>query len=71
MKVKENILIVSPTWLGDCIMAMPAIQALKRSDSTPRITILAKKQVMTLWQLNPAADEIIELPVKTRELIRR
>lgn len=70
MKVKENILIVSPTWLGDCIMAMPAIQALKRSDSTPRITILAKKQVMTLWQLNPAADEIIELPVKTRELIR-
>ena len=56
-----RLLIVSPSWLGDCVMAMPALTALRKRLPHARITLLAKPSVASLWSLFPAADEVIPL----------
>jgi len=56
----EKILVVSPSWLGDSIMAMPALYELKRQAAGLRITVLAKPAVADVWGLCPAVDEVLE-----------
>jgi len=49
----EDILVCAPNWLGDCILAMPAIQALKSELPGARITVLAREELLPLWRMNP------------------
>ncbi len=56
-----RILIVSVSWLGDCVMAMPALSALRRRLSGATIAVLAKPAVAPLWSLFPGVDEVIPL----------
>ena len=37
----ENILIISPNWLGDAVMAMPAVQRFKKLHPASHLTMLA------------------------------
>lgn len=56
-----RILIVSVSWLGDCVMAMPALSALRKRLSGSTIAVLAKPSVAPLWALFPGVDEVIPL----------
>lgn len=56
-----RVIVVSLSWLGDCIMAMPALAALRRRLPGAHITVLAKPSVMELWRLFPGVDEVIPL----------
>ncbi len=57
----EHVLVVSPSWLGDCLMAMPALRALKQRAPGLRVTVLAKPAVLPVWGLCPAVNDLIEL----------
>lgn len=59
--MNEQILIISPNWLGDAVMAMPAVKRFRILNSDARIVILAKSAVASLWRMHDAVDEIIEL----------
>lgn len=53
-----------PNWLGDVVMAIPLIQALRKSRPDAEITLLAKPQFIDLLQKLDIADQLIPLPKK-------
>jgi len=58
-KESEKLLVCGTNWLGDSIMSMPAVQALKEQDPARPITLLVKKNLVPLWEMHPAVDSII------------
>jgi heptosyltransferase-2 len=54
-----NILIRSTNWIGDAVMTLPAVAAVRNTFPRARITILAKPWVAELFELYPDIDEIM------------
>lgn len=52
-------MLVAPTWIGDSIMCMPALQAWRRANPARQLIVLAKQAVAGLWELHRAPDEVI------------
>jgi len=55
----KRILIRAPNWIGDCVMAMPAVQRLRERFQSSHIAMLAKEKVLDLWKGNPHLDQLI------------
>ena len=66
----ENILVISPNWLGDAVMAMPAVQRLKKNRLGCHLTVLAKPGVAPLWSMHEAIDQVAVLPKGTPATFR-
>ncbi|MBI4357236.1 MAG: lipopolysaccharide heptosyltransferase II [Gammaproteobacteria bacterium] len=68
-----KILVVSPSWLGDTVIAQSLLKILKTRTPTPRIDVLAPTWVHSLLQRIPEVDKLIELtiPHKALRLLRR
>lgn len=56
-----RLLVVSLSWLGDCVLAMPAMAAFRKRLPHAHITILAKPSVAPIWFLFPGIDAVIPL----------
>lgn len=61
----RNVLVCGPNWLGDTIMAMPAVEALKTHTRPASITVLVKPKLTAVWQMHAAADAVLEVPAGT------
>jgi lipopolysaccharide heptosyltransferase II len=57
-----RILIRASNWLGDSVISVPAIRAIKTGRPDAHITIAAPKKIAAIWKLVPEVDEIIPLP---------
>ncbi len=57
-----RILIRSSNWLGDAVMSVPAIRAIKHSRPDVHMTIAAPEKIAPMWKLIPEVDAIIPLP---------
>ena len=57
-----RILIRSSNWLGDSVMSVPAVRAIKRGRPDARVTVAAPEKIAAIWKLVPEVDEIISLP---------
>jgi len=57
----ERLLVVSPNWLGDAVMALPAIGDLRRHFPHSRLLVAARKSVAGLFSMTPLADEVVVL----------
>ncbi|MHC4520826.1 MAG: glycosyltransferase family 9 protein [Planctomycetota bacterium] len=55
----ENILLIKPSSLGDIILALPALSALRRSFPDARITWLIRPEFAPLIEGHPHLDDII------------
>ena len=55
----DNLLIREANWIGDAVMTMPALRALKLANPDARITLLAKPGVSPLFEKDRNVDEII------------
>ncbi len=55
----ERLLVLGPSWLGDAIMAIPVLRALRSSSAGSRIAVLARGGVADLYRAVPAVDEVI------------
>ena len=60
-----RILIRSSNWLGDAVMSVPAVRAIKKGRPDAHLTILAPKKIAPMWKLIPEVDEILSLPNKS------
>ena len=60
-----RILIRSSNWLGDAIMSVPAVGAIKRGRPDAHVTVAAPEKLAALWKLVPEVDEIVSLPGKS------
>lgn len=56
----RKILVRTPNWIGDAVMCLPAIAALKGLYPKAGISILAKARVSPVFENNPLIKEIIE-----------
>ncbi len=55
----ERLLIRGTNWIGDVVMTLPAVAAVRRRWPGARISILAKPWVAEVYRLSPDVDEII------------
>ena len=55
----SNILVRATNWVGDAVMSLPALRAIRERFSTARISVLAKPWVADLYGREPFIDEII------------
>jgi heptosyltransferase II len=52
--------IVAPNWLGDCVMALPALRAIRRARPADGLTILARRGTASLFRADGSADAVVE-----------
>jgi len=57
-----RILIRSSNWLGDAVMSVPAVRAIKNGRPDAQVTIAAPAKIAPMWKLIPEVDAIISLP---------
>jgi lipopolysaccharide heptosyltransferase II len=55
----KNILIRGTNWIGDTIMTLPAVHAIRNTFPGARISVLAKPWVAEIFNICPDIDEII------------
>src|SRR5574337_550242 len=60
----RSILVASPNWLGDAVLALPALANLRRSLPAARISLLVRPWLSQLFRSSPFIDELVELPRK-------
>jgi heptosyltransferase-2 len=51
----------SPNWLGDAVMALPAVRNLKTMLGNDPLTVAAPEKLAALWQACPFVDQVIPL----------
>jgi len=59
MSDSGTILVVSPNWLGDAVMALPAISDLRRHFAARRLLVAARPSVSSLFSMVPGVDGVI------------
>ena len=67
----KRLVILSPNWLGDAVMALPAIADVRRTAPDASITIAARSAIAPLFRLVPSVDDTIVLskPAAIRDVV--
>ncbi len=60
-----RILVRATNWLGDNVISVPAICAIKRGRPDAHVTIAARQKLAAVWKLVPEVDDVIALPGKS------
>ena len=55
-----KILVRASNWVGDAVMAIPALEAIRRTHASAEIAILARPAVADLYREQPFANKIVE-----------
>jgi heptosyltransferase-2 len=58
----ERLVIVGPNWLGDAVMALPAIADVRRGRPDASLTVAARASIAPLFSLVPGVDQVVVLP---------
>jgi heptosyltransferase-2 len=67
-----RILLRSPNWLGDAVMSVSAVRAIKRGRPDAQITVAAPEKIAAVWKIVSEVDELIVLPRKSLvDVVRR
>lgn len=59
-----RMVIRSPNWLGDAIMALPTVRAFKQGRPDAHITILTPAKLAGMWENAPFVDRVLPIPPK-------
>jgi heptosyltransferase-2 len=60
-----NIAVRSPNWIGDCIMALPAVRALKKNLPDCNIYMVCKQYLCDIYKNIPEITQIVTIPDAT------
>jgi len=63
----EKILVYSPNWIGDAIMAVPMVKTVKQVFPEAALTMFCKKWVAGVYRFLPEVDDIITFTRKERK----
>jgi heptosyltransferase-2 len=58
----QRVVIVAPNWLGDAVMALPAIADVRRAFGDAALHVAARAPVAPLYTMVGGVDEVIALP---------
>src|SRR5437870_3921006 len=59
-----RVLVMAPNWLGDAVMALPAIRDVRHHFSDAQLVMAARSSVATLFHAVPGVDEVVVLKQK-------
>ena len=59
-----RLLVISPNWIGDAVMAQPLLQLLRRQRPDAAIDVLAPGWVAPVWRAMEEVDTVIEAPFR-------
>lgn len=62
----ERIVVMAPNWLGDAVMALPAIADLRHHYAAAHLAIAARPPVAPLFTMVKGVDELIGMPGRWR-----
>jgi heptosyltransferase-2 len=57
----SRVVILAPNWLGDVVMALPAIADVRRRFPAARLTVAARRSVADVFTLIPFVDRLVPL----------
>jgi heptosyltransferase-2 len=61
----SRLVILAPNWLGDCVMALPAIAAVRAQYASATLAVAARAMLAPLFELAEGVDEVVRLePVR-------
>ncbi len=52
-------LVVAPNWIGDAVMSLPFLRAIRRAHPSDRLSILARHGPATIYRAQGSADEVL------------
>lgn len=58
----RRLVILAPNWLGDAVMALPAIADLRRHFASTHVTLAGRGAVAALFTMVPGVDSVVTLP---------
>ncbi|MCL5024615.1 MAG: lipopolysaccharide heptosyltransferase II, partial [Nitrospirae bacterium] len=58
-QMHERILVRGVNWVGDAVMTLPALKALRKTHTDAQISLLVKPAVAPVFEKNPFLDEVI------------
>lgn len=61
MSLPTPVVVRSPNWLGDAIMAFPAVYQLKQLLGSEKLSVACPEKLTELWQLCPFVDQVVSL----------
>jgi len=67
----RRLLVLSPNWLGDAVMALPAIGDVRRRFPGARLMVAARRSVADLFTMVPGVDQVVTLEWKGQLQQRR
>jgi len=56
-----RIIVRSSNWLGDAIISLPAVNAVKQGRPDARVTILTRAKLVDFWKRIPSVDEVLSI----------
>lgn len=62
MTNNERVVIVAPNWLGDAVMALPAVADVRRHFADAHLAVAARAAVAPLFDMVVGIDEVVRLP---------
>src|SRR3954468_21477171 len=57
----KHLVILAPNWLGDAVMALPAIAGVRRAAPGAVLAVAARGPVAPLFRLVPHVDEVVAI----------
>jgi heptosyltransferase-2 len=61
-----KILVRAPNWVGDAVMAIPALEAIRNTHASDEICVLARPAVAALFAGQPFADRVLQYDFRGR-----
>ena len=58
MPEAATVLVVAPNWLGDAVMALPAVADIRRHFQSSRLIVAARSSVADLFRMVPGVDDV-------------
>jgi heptosyltransferase-2 len=66
----RRVLVLSPNWLGDAVMALPAVASIRRHFRSARLIVAARRSVADLFSMTTDVDEVVVLDARAIETLR-
>ncbi|HEY3205158.1 MAG TPA: lipopolysaccharide heptosyltransferase II [Thermoanaerobaculia bacterium] len=63
-------LIVAPNWLGDSVMSLPMLRAVRRAHPQDRLAVLARRGPADIYRADGSADEVLVRSSLAADLLR-
>ncbi len=62
----QTIVVLTPNWLGDAVMALPALAAVRRHHGADTLVVAARPSTAALFRMVPGVDRVLPLDASSR-----